>query len=328
MLLLDQATIERLATMADCIEVIDATMREVAQGAFEQPPRQMLGPVAGTAFGIMPGATATQRIVGAKLITIRQATPVPHLASHQGVVALFDAESGLLTALLEAGSITAMRTAAASAVATRALARPDGRVLALIGSGKQAHTHLAAIRSVQPIERVVVWSRHAEHARQFAHVYRKELDVHVAATVQQAISNADVICTLTASSEPVLQGAWLQAGQHINAVGAGTAAQRELDEQAVRRARFFADFADFVRLQGGEYLAALRNGCVTEQHLLGSIGDVLDGRLAGRTSVDDITVYKSLGLIAQDIAFGTHLVRKAMQLEACRDIPFAAEHRA
>jgi ornithine cyclodeaminase/alanine dehydrogenase-like protein (mu-crystallin family) len=179
MLLLDQATIERLATMADCIEVIDATMREVAQGAFEQPPRQMLGPVAGTA-----------------------------------------------------------------------------------------------------------------------------------------------------SSEPVLQGAWLQPRQHINAVGAGTATQRELDEQAVRRARFFADFADFVRLQGGEYLAALRNGCVTEQHLLGSIGDVLDGRLAGRTSVDDITVYKSLGLIAQDIAFGAHLVRKAMQLDACPDIPFAAEHRA
>jgi ornithine cyclodeaminase len=137
-----------------------------------------------------------------------------------------------------------------------------------------------------------------------------------------------VICTLTASSEPVLQGAWLQPGQHINAVGAGTASQRELDEEAVRCARFFADFADFVRLQGGEYLAAFRNGSVTEQHLLGSIGDVLDGRLAGRTSLDDITVYKSLGLIAQDLAFGVHLVRKAMQLGVCRDIPFVAEHRA
>ena len=325
MLLLNQSPIERLGTMRECIEVIDVTMREVARKLFDQPPRQVLSPAAGTIFGIMPGACAAYGIFGAKLIAVSQHPSDLSLASHQGAVVLFDRASGALSAILDAGSITALRTAAASAVATRCLARPDSRVLALIGSGHQAHKHLEAMRLVRPIERVVIWSRTAAHAQRFAQHHRTDgLPVTVARTAREAVEEADVICTLTSSADPVLRGEWLTPGQHINAVGSGVAGHRELDEEAVRRSKFFADCSDFVRDQGGEYIAALRAARVTRDHLLGDIGAVLDGQIAGRTSPRDITVYKSLGLIAQDIACSRHLVLKALEIGGCPDVPFAS----
>lgn len=325
MLLINQSLVEKLGTMRECIEVIDVAMRDVTRGLFRQPARQVLGPVKGKLLGLMPGIGAGYGVMGAKLISVSDPAKDPTLAAHQGVVALFDTESGLLSAIVDAGSVTAMRTAAASAVATRCLSRPDSRVLALIGSGHQARAHLEAIRLVRPIERAVVWSRSPENAEHLARAYRAgDFPIGVAKTVEEAVSGADIICTLTSSAEPVLHGKWLRPGQHVNAVGASIASRRELDEEAVGRARFFADLVEFVREQGGEYLAAVSSGRVAPGHLLGNIGAVLDGELAGRTSPSDITVYKSLGLIAQDLAWSRHLARKAAETGACDDIPFAA----
>jgi ornithine cyclodeaminase len=324
MLILNELLVAELATMKECIDVIDVAMRDVARLAFEQPRRQVLG-MGKTIFGVMAGTCAAYDCFAAKLISVSETPALPSLASHQGVVVLFDATSGLLTAILDAGAITAMRTAAASAVATRALARPDSRVLTLIGSGHQAHKHLEAIRLVLPIERAIVWSRNIDHAAKFASVHNSgKFPVTVASTVSEAVKQADVICTLTSSVEPLLRGEWLIEGQHINVVGSGIAARREIDEEAVRRARFFADYSDFVREQGGEFLAAIQNRQIAPEHLLGDIGSVLDEQLLGRTGVSDITIYKSLGLISQDMAFARHVARKAAGSSACADVPFAA----
>jgi ornithine cyclodeaminase len=277
-------------------------MIALSRGRTKQLLRQIVDLGGGRAFGTMPGAMA--ETFGAKLISVFPAAAAP---SHQGVVALFDPQTGAPAAIVDASELTAIRTAAASAAATDALARDDARRLAILGTGEQALRHIEAIRAVRPIDSVTVWGRSRDKAEALA----ARTGAAVAATAQEAAAGADIICTVTASAEPILLGRWIAPGTHLNLVGSSRAGPVEVDSDLVRRARFFADHEEGVRRQGAEFLKALEEGAVGEDHLLGEIGQVFAGTLEGRTSRHDVTAYKSLGSIVQDLAAGWYLVGRA-----------------
>jgi len=199
--------------------------------------------------------------------------------------------------------VTELRTAAASAVATDALARPDARTLGLFGCGLQAAAHLVAIARVRPIDRVWVWGRDVAKADAFARRMSAETGIAVEALPSaERVAKADILCTLTSAQTPVLEGAWVRPGTHINAVGSSYAGPREIDRALVLAARFIADSRAGVLAQGAEFLEAREAGAIGDNHVVGEIGEVLLGGIAGRTSADEITLYKSLGHIVQDLA--------------------------
>jgi len=292
--------VERLLPYAECIPLMRAAMIALSQGRTRQLLRQILDLPEGRAFGAMLGAMLEDGVFGAKLVSVYPDNFAHGGPSHQGVVALFDAATGAPSAMLDAGAITAIRTAAASAAATDALARPDARRLAILGYGEQARRHLAAIREVRDIERVTVWGRDPAKARAFGGI--------ACGSVEEAVAGADIICTVTAAAEPILRAEWVADGAHINAVGSSRAGPRELDDALVARARLFADHAEGVRAQGAEYLHALAAGAIRPDHLLGEIGEVFAGTLPGRTGPGDVTIYKSLGSIVQDLAAARHIL--------------------
>jgi ornithine cyclodeaminase len=224
--------------------------------------------------------------------------------SHQGVVVLFDGETGAPTCIAHAGEVTAIRTGAASAVATEALARTDAHRLALLGYGEQAHTHARAIALVRPLSAITVWGRSPERAEAFAAKIGAELGlpVRACASAEAAVAEADIVCTVSAAKEPVLMGRWLAAGTHVNVVGSSFAGPVEVDNDLVAGSRFIADSREGVLAQGAEFLNAKAAGLVDDDHVVGEIGEVLAGTLPGRQSLDQITVYKSLGHIVQDLA--------------------------
>ena len=313
MKVLGTAAIESLMPIADCVEVVDAAMRALSSGQVLSPLRTVV-PLAGSnAMGVMPGAMLEHGVFGAKILALYPGNGALGLPSHGGVVVVFDAASGSPLALLESNSLTALRTAAASAVATRALARPDSRVLALLGCGHQALWHVPALRSVLPFTRLQIWSRSTHGITRFQHELgpQEGLEIVVCDSAQSVVRGADVVCTTSSSRDPILQGQWLEPGQHVNLVGASVAAVREADNEVVRRGRFFVDARTSAAVQAGEWLQALKDGVVTESHLRGEIGEVLLGRVAGRKRSDDITVYKSLGHTAQDMATARALVDRA-----------------
>jgi ornithine cyclodeaminase len=219
-------------------------------------------------------------------------------------VVLFDPDSGAPVCVAHAGEITAIRTAAASAVATDALARPEARRLAVLGYGEQAATHIRAIAKVRPLTDIRVWGRSAERAAAFAAAMREELEIDIAASadVASAVAEADIVCTVSAAFDPILEGAWVRPGTHVNAVGSSHAGPAEIDNDLVVRSRFIVDSREGVLAQGGEFLRAREAGLIGEAHIAAEIGEVLLGRIAGRQSAEQVTVYKSLGHVVQDLA--------------------------
>jgi ornithine cyclodeaminase len=252
----------------------------------------------------MPGAMGADAPFGAKIISVFPENLARGEQSHQGLVLLFDPISGAPVCAVHAGEVTAIRTAAASAVATDALARRDARRLAILGCGEQGVTHARAIRRVRAIESVTVWGRSAERAKAFAQRMGAELGIPVvaAADVEEAVSRADVVCTVTAASKPILLGAWVQPGTHVNVVGSSYAGPVEVDSDLVVHSRFIADSREGVLKQGAEFLVAREAGLIGDDHIVAEIGHVLAGAIEGRRTSEEITVYKSLGHIVQDLA--------------------------
>jgi ornithine cyclodeaminase len=287
-----------------CIRVVRDAMIAFSRGETIQPLRSVVPLTEGRLLGVMPGAMGPNAVFGAKLISVFFGNGARGLPSHQGVVVLFDGESGAPVCIADAGAITAIRTAAASAAATDALARPDAPHLAILGTGEQAHTHVHAISHVRRLSRVSIWGRTPAKAEALAMALSREtgLTVSAAATVPDAVRSADIVCTLTSASEPILSGAWLKPGAHVNVVGSGFAGPAEVDHDVVTRARYFADSRAGVLAQGAEFLRAKAAGLLGDDHILGEIGAVFDRRLEGRISDGDITLYKSLGHVVQDLA--------------------------
>jgi ornithine cyclodeaminase/alanine dehydrogenase-like protein (mu-crystallin family) len=315
LLFLDREDVEALLPMDECVEVIDEALRILARGEAVQPLRSVYWmPDRHGLLAVMPGLLG-DAVAGAKVLTVIPENHLLGLESHQGVVMLFEQERGRPLAVLDAASVTAIRTAAASAVATRALARRDAGDLALLGSGVQARTHLDAMRAVRPLRRVRVWSRRPESARRFAaqESERTGLTVEAMVTGREAVEEADLICAVTAATEAVLLGDWIAPGAHINAVGACTPRARELDAAAVARSLLFTDRRESLLAEAGDFLLAREEGAVTDDHIRGEVGEVLEGMIPGRRSDEEITLFKSLGIAVEDLAAGMHVYRKAVE---------------
>ncbi len=319
-LFLNREDVETLLPMEECIEVVEAGLRVLARGGAVQPLRTAYWmPDRHGLLGVMPGmleglAADDQPVAGIKVLTVVPDNYLHGEESHQGLVVLFEQERGRPIAILDASAVTAIRTAAASAVATRALARKDAGDLAILGSGTQARSHLAAMRAVRPLRRVRIWSRRPESARRFADEEGKRsgLDVEPVVEARDAVEGADLICTVTAAREPVLAGDWIAEGSHINAVGACTPNARELDAVAVARSRLFTDRRESALAEAGDFLLARNEGTIGEEHLLGELGEVLEGKVPGRRSDEEITLFKSLGIAVEDLAAGRYVYGKAL----------------
>ena len=300
---LDEHDVRRLLPMADCIEAMDGALRSLARGEVYNPLRPVFRPPnEPSLMGLMPahrGGDAAWWSL--KALTIVPGNSSRGLDSHQGFVALFDGESGEPRALMNAGGITAIRTAAVSGVATGLLARENVKTLAILGSGTQALSHLDAMHAVRSFDRVVMWSA---SGRSLDGAERVE-------TAEEAVRDADVICTTTASPEPIVKRDWLKPGVHINGVGSSIPTARELDSQTMVDASLFVDRRESPLNEAGDFLIPQREGLIGSDHIRAELGEILLGTAAGRTSDDEITLFKSLGIGVEDLAAGELVLQRA-----------------
>ncbi|MGA8439169.1 MAG: ornithine cyclodeaminase family protein [Candidatus Sulfotelmatobacter sp.] len=310
---IDREEVAKRLTYEMCIPIVRKAMIAFSRGETKQLLRSMIFLTEGRLFGVMPGALGANAPFGAKLISVFAENFALGKPSHQGLVILFDPGSGAPVCAVDAGAITAVRTAAASAVATEALARKNARRLAILGYGEQAATHARAISQMRRLEVIVVWGRSQERARAWAERMQAELARPVAAarTVEEAVAEADIVCTVTSSAEPILKGEWVRPGTHLNLVGSSHAGPAEVDNNLVVSSRFIADSREGVLKQGAEFLRAKEAGLIGDEHIVAEIGQVLAGEVKGRRSADEITVYKSLGHVVQDLASAWALYSEA-----------------
>jgi len=313
-LFVDQAEVARLLPMAECMDAMEDVLSTLARGEALLPLRSILWlPEKVGGFGLMPAALLPQKVVGVKAITFFPGNEGTELDTHQGAVLLFEAERGQLLAVMDATSITAIRTAAASGVATRRLARKDAGDLAILGSGTQARTHLEAMAIARKLRRVRVASKEFGRAKAFAQREsgKHGIEVEPVASAREAIEGADLVCTTTSSREPVVRAEWLSPGVHINAVGSSVPFARELDTATVVKSRFYVDRRESALNEAGDFLIPKKEGAIGDDHIAGEIGEVLIGKAPGRRSESEITVYKSLGIAVEDVASARSIYEKA-----------------
>ena len=296
----------------DCAEAMAEVLAAHARGQALMPLRSVVRFEGAAGFmGTMPAwRGAPDPVFSLKALCIMPGNPARGLDSHQGTGTLFDGSTGVPTAILDASALTAVRTAAVSAVATRVLAREDARVLAILGAGVQGRAHLAALRYVRSFGEIRVFAPNTAHARAMAG------DAATAsASAEEAVRGADVVVTATTSSEPVLRREWLAAGAHVNAVGASVPSARELDMDTLLDSALFCDSRESLRSEAGEYRLALERGAIAgDDHVRASLGEVLAGMADGRRGDDELTVFRSLGLAVEDLAAALRAVAEARRL--------------
>ncbi len=305
MLILNKSAVSDALSHGDCIEVIAEAMKSVSRHDVVMPLRQWME-VPGTEgkLALMPGFLGTPRCFGLKIVSTFPRDATSPYGTHVGAIMVFDADEGIPVALLDGGELTAIRTSAATALATRELAREDATTLTMMGCGEQARHHIKALLHVRRINQIFVWGRSYEKASAFA----KSLDLapEIGATAERdaaaAVGNADIVCTVTSAANPILKGAWLQEGTHVNLVGSAVRSSAEGDTEVVKRSKFFVDYKESALAQASELLNTIEDREVSESHIAGEIGEVLLGQVPGRTTEKEITVYKSLGVSAQDLA--------------------------
>jgi ornithine cyclodeaminase/alanine dehydrogenase-like protein (mu-crystallin family) len=301
-LVLTEHDVRSLLTMAECIEAMDEVLRSLARGELHQPLRPVTRPEgADSLMGLMPAYRGGERPAWSlKEIVIAPGNPARGLDAHQGAVLLHDGETGELRALLNASAITEIRTAAVSAVATRALSRPDARIVAILGGGVQARSHDEAMRAVLPEAEIRTWMRRD------------------GGTAEDVLREADVVCTCTSAREPILRREWLASGAHVNAVGSSVPSARELDDETVAAATLVVDRRESALNEAGDLLLA----GLGEEHIAAELGEVLIGSHPGRTDAAQLTVFKSLGLGVEDLAAAELVVRKAREQGAGAEVDF------
>jgi ornithine cyclodeaminase/alanine dehydrogenase-like protein (mu-crystallin family) len=312
--ILNQAEVTALLPMAECVEAMDGALRTLSSGGALLPLRSVLRlPEGRGLFGVMPAALAAPDTLGLKAIAICTGNEGTELDTHQGLVILFDPKRGVPIAVMDASSITAIRTAAVSGLATRALAREDAGDLAIVGSGVQARSHLEAMAVVRRIRRVRAWSPNPRQLAGYVAAARDRLGITVEAMrgPRETVEGADLICTVTGSPTPVVEGEWVADGAHINAVGSSLPTSRELDTRAMVRGRLIVDRRESALNEAGDFLIPRREGAITDAHIVGELGDVLLGRVPGRTAAKEITIFKSLGIAVEDLAAAHHVLRRA-----------------
>ena len=315
--LLDEAAVEALLRMEDLIGLMERALADFSAGRALQPVRTVL-PIENhdALVAVMPGYLPGTEALAVKVVTVAPGNAARGLPSHLATVLLLDPATGALLAILDGRLITEMRTAAVSAAAARVLAPPGASVLALLGSGVQARSHLEALRLVRPLERVRVWSPAPERREAFARAQstRWGIPVEAVESPERAVRGAHLVVTATSSRTPVLEGRWLEPGTHLTGVGACRADQRELDTEVVRRSSVWVDSLAAARVEAGDLLLAERDGVPWDDQVRGEIGAVFEGRLAGRQAAGEITLFKSLGLAVEDAASARHVWRLAHQV--------------
>jgi len=313
-LTLGRDQVRKLLPMATCMDLMAGALRSLASAQAVNPLRWgMRLPNGAGLLGMMPAAMTDPPVFGLKIVSVFPGNHAAGRETHLGAILLFEQEFGQPVAIVDAAEITAIRTAAVSGVATRLLAREDAGDLAIIGTGVQARSHLAAMRTAREIRRVRVFSptKHKRRAFALEESERSGLAIESAESAEAAVVGADIVCTVTASREPVVRGDWLAAGAHVNAVGACVPAARELDGQAMARARIFTDSRESETNESGDLLLAQRDGDIPADHHVAELGEVLNGDEPGRTSDSEITLFDSLGLAVEDLAAAHYVVEQA-----------------
>ena len=302
MKIIEKEQVRQLLTPEKCIAAMEEALMDLETGKCDMPQRLICKMPNGAAFGFMPAYVGDY--FGAKVLTAYAANMGTEYPSHIGYVMLFESEHCTVSAMVDASSITEIRTGCVSAVATRLLAREDAHKLAIIGAGAQARSHLAAIRLVRDITEVTVYDLFPAAAERYAKEMEEKysIPVKVVSSVAEAVADADIICTLCPAKEPYLTRDMVKPGVHINAVGTFSPVTREVSSDLVAAARLYSDHTPATKKESGEYLIPLQEGLITEDHIIGSVGELLLGRAEGRASNRDITVFDALGLAVEDIA--------------------------
>ncbi|HLI95926.1 MAG TPA: ornithine cyclodeaminase family protein [Candidatus Baltobacteraceae bacterium] len=321
-MMLGESAVRHLLPMPGCIGAMEKVFYAASRGDIVQPLRVIAWqPDKRGAVAAMPAYAGGD--VGAKLITVFPQNRAHGLESHQGLVALFETQTGNLLAIAHAGAVTAIRTAAVSGLATRLLAREDANDLALLGSGVQALEHLRAISCVRSLQRVRIWSRTFANAQEFAARHSTPaLPIAACESAEAAVRGADLICTVTAATDPVLRGAWLKPGAHVNAVGSSVPPFRELDTEAVTRSRIFVDMRDCALRESDDLLEPIREGAITESDIAGELSQMVRGACELRTSADETTLFKSVGMAIEDVAAVRLVYERALQSGAAAYVDF------
>jgi ornithine cyclodeaminase len=321
MLILNAQEVERLLDMPGCMEAMEEALISLHRGDFVLPLRPLVkAPDANHLLGLMPTYRGGERpLYGLKTVAVFPDNAARGLDPHQGTVTLYDGGTGQVVAVMNASPITAIRTAAVSGIATRALARADSQVLAVVGAGHQAHPHIAAMLEARQFEQIKIAARSLESAEKLASEWPLAVAVDSA---EEALRDADVVCTVTSSAEPVVLGDWLKPGAHVNAVGACFPHTRELDGAAMARATLFTDRRESCEKEAGDYIQAVAEGAIAEGHIRAELGAVLAGDAPGRASEEEITVFESLGLAVEDLAAAEYLVRRAAETGAGTTLEF------
>ncbi|MCG2842073.1 ornithine cyclodeaminase family protein [Sandaracinobacter sp. RS1-74] len=309
----DAAAVDAWLDYPGCIAAMRQAMAALSASGDPQPLRQILPLGDGRLFGVMPGSLLADCVFGAKLVSVFGDRARPGKSRHRGVVVLFENDGDDVVAIADAEAVTRIRTACATAAATDALARPEATRLAIFGTGLQAQSHVEALRHVRPLSEVLLWGRRFEEAERLAGQLAAGtgLAVRAVADPREAAQAADILCTVTGASKPVLLGDWVRPGTHVNLVGSSYLGPVEADSALVVAARYIADYRPSALAQASELAVAREAGLLTDAHVAGEIGEVFLGRLQGRQSAGEITLYKSLGHVAQDLAAVAWLHRRA-----------------
>ena len=319
-LLLSEHDVRALLDMESCIDAMADVLASLARGELFQPLRSVARPPDGAGLmGLMPAhRSGTAAAYALKEIVVTPDNPGRGLDAHQGAVLLHDGETGRLVALLNASPVTEIRTAAVSAVATRALARPGAERVAILGAGVQARSHVQAMRAVLEDPEIRIWSRRAEAAGELA----ADVGAVVAPSVDAALFGAEIVCTTTSAREPVVERRWLAPGAHVNAVGSSIPSTRELDTETVAGSSFFVDRRESALNEAGDYLLAAAEGAIGPEHIRAELGEVLAGMHPGRERDDELTVFKSLGIAVEDLASAELVVRRAREQGVGTEVDF------
>ncbi len=319
MIVINAETMRSILDLDTQLDLIEQAMRITQDKSAHSNPLRNIVPLPSSDgqhnfMGLMPASMTASNSFGIKIVNIFHDNTAKGLSSHMGVMPLFDLETGAIKALIDASNLTAIRTAAASALATKTLSNPNSQILGIIGTGEQAESHIEAICHVRPIGEIVIAGSSHEKAVHFANKMAMKFGIDCIPAVdgQGVAALADIICTVTSSKSPVLRSTWLKPGQHINAVGACNAEQMELGPNCITVGKYYTDYMESLKAEAGEYVTFKRLNPDAEGDLATEIGAVICGQAAGRTDSQDITFYRSLGIGLQDLVFANHLYETAL----------------
>ena len=305
---LSESDVRDVLTMRELIDAMEMALIAFSAGRVVQPVRTVVEIGERSFFGLMPALDSEGSMLGTKLVSVVPGNTAKGLPSHQAAIVLFDPASGALLAVTDGRYITEARTAAVSAVSVRLMARPDAEVLAIIGSGVQAHSHLEALPLVRDFREIRVWSPNAERLQRFV----SGRNIIACESAEQAIRDADVVVLATSSIAPVIEDAWVAHGTHVIAVGACRPTHRETDPRLVARAVVVVDSRAAAMQEAGDILLAIEDGLIGPGHIHAELGEVASGAKSGRQHGGQVTLFKSLGLAIEDVVSAGLAYRRAL----------------